>query len=61
MHDLPLAEIKRLSREAVEALIRGRWKEGIEAAAKCDALASKHLSRCQCFKLFFFVTDEAAI
>ena len=43
--DLPLAEIKKSSREAIEALIRGRWKEGLAAAAKCESLASKHLSR----------------
>jgi hypothetical protein len=42
--DIPLSDIKRLSREAVEALVRGRWRSGLEAAARCERLASKHLS-----------------
>ena len=34
VNDIPLSEIKSLSRKAIEALIRGQWKEGIEAATR---------------------------
>jgi hypothetical protein len=43
-YDIPLKEIKNLSSTSIEALIRGHWREGIEAAARCDYLVDKHLS-----------------
>ena len=43
--NIPLNEIKNLSSTSIEALIRGQWREGIEAAARCDYLVDKHLSQ----------------
>lgn len=34
VNDIPLAEIKSLARKAVDDLIRGKWKEGIESATR---------------------------
>ena len=43
-NDIPLSEIKSLSRTAIDALVSGKWQEGIEAAKRSDFLAQKYLS-----------------
>ena len=40
--DIPLAKLKELSDEAVNLLVHGKWKEGLEKTGATISLASKH-------------------
>ena len=39
-----VSEMKAESKKAIDFLVKGRWNDGIECAAKCDTLMRKHLS-----------------
>ena len=44
MQDIPLDEIQKISKEACEALVKGKWAKGLELARKTEKLAIKYFS-----------------
>ena len=42
--DIPLPEMKSISGKALNCLVKGQWKEGLELAKKTELLVTKHFS-----------------
>ena len=42
--DIPLPEIKSISGKALNCLVKGQWKEGLELAKRTELLVTKHFS-----------------
>ena len=40
--DIPLPEIKSISGKALNCLVKGQWKEGLELAKRTELLVTKH-------------------
>ncbi len=45
VRNVPLASIKSESSSAVSHLLSGRWRQGMEAAGRCQGLVEAHLSQ----------------
>ena len=44
LNDVPIEKIKTISSKAVESLVKGRWKEGLDLTRDLDQLVTKHFS-----------------